>query len=53
MTSFVIVYPKCFRGAVVFRFFPWNEVMIARQPKKTKGKFEHFVFHENAKSSAA
>ena len=32
---------------------PWNEVIIARQPKKTKGKFEHFVFHENAKSSAA
>jgi hypothetical protein len=36
-----------------FSLSPWNEVMIARQPKKTKGKFEHFVFHENAKSSAA
>ena len=36
-----------------FSLSPWNEVMIARQPKKAKGKFEHFVFHENAKSSAA
>jgi hypothetical protein len=36
-----------------FSLSPWNEVIIARQPKKTKGKFEHFVFHENAKSSAA
>ena len=44
MTSFVIVYPKCFRGAVVFRFPLGTRSLLPANLKELKESLNILLF---------
>lgn len=47
MASFVIVYPKCFRGAVVFRFPLGTRSLLPANLKKLKESLNILFYYKN------